>query len=79
MCFDDPIKKCANLTANLITSAYKSEVIKFKSDENPLQRREYLLSFMNSLRIGLSQFTETYMLLMNYPPIRREELPYYSK
>ena len=39
--FDDPIKKCAKLTAKLITAAYKSKVIKFKLDEDPLHRRVF--------------------------------------
>ena len=34
--FNDPIKKCASLTAKLITAAYKSNVIKFELDEYPL-------------------------------------------
>ena len=49
MCFNDPIKKCANLTAKIITFTYKSKVVRFKLDEDPLQHRFYLLSFMNSL------------------------------
>ena len=39
MCFDDPIKKCTKLTAKLLTAAYKSKVITFKLDEDPLQCR----------------------------------------
>ena len=50
-CFHDPIKKCANLKAKVIISAYKSKVIKFKLDEDPLQRQVYLLSFMIYLKI----------------------------
>ena len=30
--FDDPIKKCAKLTAKLLIDAYKSKVVRFKLD-----------------------------------------------
>ena len=36
---NDPIKICATLTAKFLTIAYKSKSIRFKMDENPLQRR----------------------------------------
>ena len=67
------------LTAKLLTSAYKSRVINSKLDKDQPQLRFYDLSFMNSLKIVLSQFSETYMLLMDYPSIRGRKLPYYAK
>ena len=39
----------------------------------------FLLSFMSSLKIFLSQFKETCMLLMDYPSIRGEYLLDYAK
>ena len=72
-------KKCAKITDNLLTATHKSKVIKFKLYEDPLQRRVYFLSFINSPKIVLSIFSETYTLLMDYPYIRGEELPYYDK
>ena len=33
---EDPIRLCATLTAKLLTTAYKSKIIKFKLDEDPL-------------------------------------------
>ena len=50
------IKSCNNdaikvLTAKLPKSAYNSKVTIFKLDEYSLQRRVYLLNFMNSLKI----------------------------
>ena len=42
----DPIKLCARLTAELLTTAYKSKITKFKLDEDPLQRRIYFLTFV---------------------------------
>ena len=35
----DPIKQCATLTPKLPTTVYKSKIIRFKMDEDPLQRR----------------------------------------
>ena len=46
---EDPIRLCATLTAKLLTTAYKSKIIRFKMDEDPLQRRIYLLTFIDSL------------------------------
>ena len=53
--------------------------LKFKLHEVTVQHRVYFLSFINSLKIVLSQFSETYMLLMEYISIRGEEIPNYSK
>ena len=47
----DPIKLCVNLTAKLLTTAYKSKIIKFKLDEDPHQRRIYFLTFVESLEM----------------------------
>ena len=47
----DPIKLCATLTENLLTTAYKSKIIRFKIDEDPLQRRIYFLTFVESLEM----------------------------
>ena len=68
--FRDPIKKCAKLTDDLITDAYRSNVIRFKLDKDTLQHCVYLLSFMNSLKNLFSRFSGTYMLLIYYPSIR---------
>ena len=76
---NDPIKDCAKITAKLLTAVYKPKIINFKLDEYPLQRRFYLLSFMNLLKFVLSQFKETYMLITENPSIRGEDLPDYSK
>ena len=48
--FHDTIKKRAILIAKLRTAAYKSKLIKFKLDENPLQYRVYFIYFINSLK-----------------------------
>ena len=50
----DPIRLCATLTAKLLTTWYKSKIIRFKMDEDPLQRRIYFLVFIHSLDIIFS-------------------------
>ena len=46
---EDLIRLCATLTAKLLTTAFKSKMIRFKLDEDPLQRRIYFLTFIDSL------------------------------
>ena len=43
------IQLCARLTAKLLTTAYKTKIIRFKMDEDTLQRRIYFLKFGESL------------------------------
>ena len=45
----DLIRLCAALTENFLTTAYKLKIIRFKMDEDPLQRRIYFLSLIDSL------------------------------
>ena len=47
----DPIKLCEKSTEKILTTAYKSKVLEFKLDEDPLQRRIYSLTFMESLEM----------------------------
>ena len=47
----DPIRLWAALTSKFLTTAYKSKIIRFKMDENSLQRRIYFLTFINSLHM----------------------------
>ena len=55
----DPIKLCTTLTEKLLTTEYKSKIIRFKMDEDPLQRRIYFLTFIDSLDMIFSQYRET--------------------
>ena len=75
----DLIKLCAHLTAKLPTTAYKSKIIRFKMDENPLQRRIYFFTFVESLEMIFSQYTETCEVIIDYPKIGREDNKYFSK
>ena len=52
----DPIRICATLTAKFLTTAYKSKISRLKMDEDPLQRRIYVLTFVESLKMILSQY-----------------------
>ena len=65
----DPIRACATLTAKLLTTAFKSKMIRFKLDEDPSQRRIYFLTFIDSLNMVFSQYRETYEVLRNYPKL----------
>ena len=55
-CKKDPIRLCETLTAKLLTTAYKSKIIRFKMDEDPLQRRIYFLTFIDSLDMIFSEY-----------------------
>ena len=65
----DLIRLCATLTSKLLTTAYKSKIIRFKIDEDPLQRRIYLLKLIDSLDMIFSQYRETCEVLLDYPKI----------
>ena len=42
-------------------------MIRFKSDKDPLQRRIYFPTFIDSLNMGFPQYRETYEVLLDYP------------
>ena len=65
----DPIRICATLTGKLLTTAYKSKIIRFKMDEDPLQCQIYFLTFIDSLDMILSQYRETCEVFLDYPKI----------
>ena len=70
----DQIRICATLTAKLITAAYKLKIIRFKMDEDPLQRKIYFLTFIDSLEMIFSQYRETCQVLLDYPKIGRDDI-----
>ena len=53
----DPIRLCATFTEKLLTTAYKSKIIRFKMDENPLRSRIYFLTFIDSLDMRIRKMT----------------------
>ena len=58
------IRLCATLTAKLLMTTYKSNIIRFEMDEDPLQRRIYFLTFIDSHDIIFSQYRETCQVLL---------------
>ena len=48
-------------------------------DEDPLQRRIYFLTFVESLEIIFSQYTETCEVIIDYPKIGGENIKYFTK
>ena len=65
----DSIRLCATLTGKLLNAVYKSKIIRFKMDEDILQRRIYFLTFIDSLDMIFSQYRETCEVLLEYPKI----------
>ena len=75
----DPIRLCATLTAKLLTTSYKSKIIRFKMDEDQLQRHIYFLTFIYSLDMIFSQYRETCEVPLDYPKIGGNDVEYYAK
>ena len=74
-----PIKLCARLTATFLTTAYKSKIIRFKMDENLLQRRIYFVTFLESLEIIFPRYTEICKVFLDYPKMGGEDIKYLVK
>ena len=55
----DLTKLCTKLTAKLVMTAYKSNILKLKVEEDPLQLRIYFLDFIKLLEMVISQYKET--------------------
>ena len=70
----DQIWLCATLTGKLLTTVYKSKIIRFKMHEDPLQRRNYFLTFTDSLDMIFSQYRETCEVLLDYPQIGGDDV-----
>ena len=75
----DPIKLCVKLTEKLLTIAYKLKIIRFKLDEDPLQRRIYFLTFVESPEMIFYQYTENCEVLLDYPKIGRGDIKDFFK
>ena len=59
--------------AKLLTTAYKSKIIKFKLGENPLQIWICVLAFIKSPEMIFLQYKETCEVLLDYPKIVGED------
>ena len=75
----DPIKLCASLMAKFLRTEYKSKIIWFKIDEDPLQRRIYFLTFVESLKMIFSHYTETCEVIIYYPKVGGDDNEDYAK
>ena len=60
-----------------LTASYKSKIIKFKLDEDPLQCRIYFINFIESLDMISSQYNKTYELPLDYPNIGGEDINFF--
>ena len=58
----------------LLIFAYKSNIIRFKMDEYPLQLHIYFLTFIDLLDMIFSQYRETCEVLLDYPKIGGDEV-----
>ena len=63
----------------MLTTEYKSKIIKLKLDEDPLQRQIYFFDFVESLEIISPQYKETCEVILYYPTIVGEGIKYYVK
>ena len=54
-------------------------MIRFKLDEDPLHRRIYFLTFIDSLNMVFSQYRETYEVLRDDPKLEGENIKEYAK
>ena len=62
-----------------MTTAYKSKIVRYKMDEDPLQRRIYFLTFVESLEMIFLQYTETSEVTTDDPKIEGNNNKDYSK
>ena len=58
--------------AKFLMTAYKSKIIRFKLDEDMLQRRIYFLTLIESLEMILYQYKETCEVIIDDPKIGGE-------
>ena len=65
--------------SKVLTTAYKSKIVRFKINEDPLQRRTYFLTFVESLEMIFSQYTETCEVLLDYLKIGGGDIKYFEK
>ena len=75
----DLIKLCTRLMAKLLMTAFKSKIIRFKNDEDPLQCQIYFLTFVESLEMIFSKYTETCEVIIDYPKIGGDDIEDYEK
>ena len=60
-------------------TSYKSKIIRFKMDEDPLQCWIYFLTFIDSLDMIFSQYRDTCEVLLDDPKIGWDNVKDYAK
>ena len=73
------MKLCTRLTKKFLTTPYKSNITRFKMDEDPLQRQKYFLTFVESQDMVYLQCTETCEVLLDYPRIGGKNIEGFAK
>ena len=68
-----------NFNSKFSDDSIKTKIIRFKLDEDPLQRRIYFLTFIDSLNMFFFQYRETYEVLKDYPKMEGENIKDYAK
>ena len=63
----------------MTTIAYKSKIIRFKLDEDPLQRRINFLKILESLEMIFYQYKETCGVLLDYQKMGGKNIKEFSK
>ena len=61
----------------MLSTAYKSKILKLKLDKDPLHRLIYFLTFIESPDMIFSKYKETCEVLLYYPAIGGEDIKYY--
>ena len=63
-----------NFNGNFLMTAYKPMIIRFKMDEDTLERRIYFLTFIDSLDMIFSKYRETCEFFLDYPKIGGDDV-----
>ena len=63
----------------LLTTAYKSNIIRLKLDKYPLQHQIYFLTFLESLDMIFSQYKDTCEVIPDYPKLGGDDNNYFAK
>ena len=63
----------------MLTISYKSKIIRFKMDDETIQRRIYFINFVESLEMIFSQYKETCEVLLDYQKIGGENIKDFVK
>ena len=57
-----------------MTTPYKSNIIRFKMNEDLIQRRIYFLTFVESVEMIIPQYTKTCEVIIYYPKIGGDDI-----